>query len=176
VTSASSRSRDNRSLTRADSETSHPADVVAALVDHVLSLAETWPHWTGTPVEAPVEGEPQPRLYTPHKAIRRVGDHLIDHLAEIDARLAGRPTEPDRWHGSMVTTPADLAPFTTEDADEAGNRLRRLALMYDVRLRPLSDEVLDARDGDTWTLREVVRHVAESAFYADAVGDLTRTQ
>lgn len=45
--------------------------------------------------------------------------------------------------------------------------------MYDVRLRPLPAERLDARDGDAWTLREVASHVAESAFYADAVGLLT---
>jgi hypothetical protein len=151
----------------------HPADVIAAMVEHVLDLAATWPQWDGTPFEAPVEGEPQPRLYTPHKAVRRVCDHLIDHLAEIDARLAGRPTEPDTWHGSMVTTPADMAPFTADDVDEAGNRLRRLASMYDVRLRPLTAEQLDARDGDAWPLREVALHVAESAFYADAVGRLT---
>lgn len=151
----------------------HPADVVSAMVDHVLALAETWPHWDGTPAEVAVEGESQPRVYTPHKAVRRVCDHLIDHLAEIDARLAGRPTEPDTWHGSLVTTQADLAPFTTTDLDEARNRLRRLALMWEVRLRALPPARLDAADGDAWTLREVAMHVAESAFYADAVGALS---
>jgi hypothetical protein len=69
------------------------------------------------------------RIYTPHKAIRRVADHLVDNLAELEARLAGYPTEPDTWHGSMVTTPADLATFTAEDLDEARSRLRRLALI-----------------------------------------------
>jgi len=148
----------------------HPADAVAAMVEHVLALAETWPRWDGTPAEVAVEGEEQPRVYAPHKAVRRVCDHLLDHLAEIDARLAGRPTEPDRWHGSLVTTPADLAPFTPADVDEARSRLRRLAVMYDIRLRPLPDERLDARDDDAWSLREVALHVTESAFYADAVG------
>jgi hypothetical protein len=143
------------------------------MVAHVLELAETWPRWDGTPAEVPVEGEDQPRVYTPHKAVRRVTDHLIDHLAEIDARLAGRPTEPDHWHGSLVTTAADLAPFTADDVDEARSRLRRLALMWDVRLRAIQTERLDAPDGDNWTLRAVALHVAESAFYADAVGDLS---
>jgi hypothetical protein len=99
----------------------HPADVVVAMVEHVLGLAATWTRWDGTPAVVPVEGEP-PRAYTPHMAVRRVADHLLDHLAEVEARLAGQPTEPDRWHGSMVTTPADLAPFTADDLDEARSR------------------------------------------------------
>jgi hypothetical protein len=150
----------------------HPADVVTGMVEHVLQLASTWVLWTGSPVEVPVEGEP-PRDYTPHKAVRRVTDHLIDHLAEVEARLAGHPTEPDNWHGSMVTTPADLAAFTEADLDEANSRLRRLALIWDVRLRSLTDEQLDEAPGDAWTLRQVAFHVAESAFYADSIGALS---
>ena len=150
----------------------HPADVVTGMVDHVLELAATWPHWDGTPFETVVEGEPS-RTYTPHKALRRVADHLVDHLAELEARLAGHPTEPDVWHGSVVTTAGDLTTFTVEDLDEARSRLRRLGLIWEVRLRSLTDEQLHASDGDAWTLRQVAFHVAESAFYADSVGALT---
>ncbi len=152
-----------------ETDSRHPADVVTAMVDHVLELAASWPNWDGRPVETPVDGEP-PRIYAPHKAIRRVTDHLIDHLAEIEARLAGRPTEPDPWHASAITTAADLAPFTVEDLDEARSRLRRLALIWDARLRALSDEQLDARSGEAWTFRQIAFHVAGSAFYADSVG------
>jgi hypothetical protein len=130
------------------------------------------PRWDGRPVQIPVKGEP-PRLYTPHKAIRRVADHLIDHLAELEARLAGRPTEPDRWHASAITTPGDLAAFTSDDLDEARSRLRRLALSWDVVLRSLSDEQLDEPAGDAWTFRQIAFHLADSAFYADSVGVLT---
>jgi hypothetical protein len=151
----------------------HPADVVTGMVNHVLQLAATWPRWDGNPLEVPVEGEP-PRTYTPHKAVRRVADHLVDHLAELEARLAGEPTEPDAWHGSMVTTPADLAPFTADDLDEARSRLSRLGLIWKVRLCSLSDEQLDASEGDAWTLRQVSFHLAESAFYADSVGALAQ--
>ena len=154
-----------------ENDARHPADVVTGMVDHVLHLAETWPGWDRHPVEIPVDGEP-PRVYTPHKAIRRVADHLVDHIAELEARLARRPTEPDRWHASAITTPADLAAFTTEDLDEARSRLRRLALIWDVRLRSLSAEQLDQQEGNAWTLRQLAFHVAESAFYAESVGAL----
>ncbi|MEV7908480.1 hypothetical protein, partial [Streptomyces anulatus] len=100
-----------------------PAQVVAAMTDHVLRLAATWTAWDGRPL--PVEDEDW--LFTPHKAIRRVADHFVDHLAEMEARLAGHETIPDHWHGSSIVTPADLAPFTQNDLDEARSRLTRLS-------------------------------------------------
>jgi hypothetical protein len=149
----------------------HPADVVSGMVEHVLLVAETWPRWDGRPREVAVEGEPA-RIYTPHKAIRRVADHLVDHLAELEARLAGIPTEPDHWHASAITTAADLAAFTTEDLDEARSRLRRLALIWEVRLRSLSTEQLDRQAAGAWTFRQLAFHLAGSVFYADSVGAL----
>jgi hypothetical protein len=167
--------RHDRRMTDPGPETDdrHPADVVSGMVGHVLDVAATWPHWDGAPLEVPVEGEPS-RIYTPHNAIRRVADHLVDHLAEMEARLAGRSTEPDRWHASAITTPGDLAPFTPDDLDEARSRLRRLALIWDARLRALSDQQLDERAGDAWTLRQLAFHLDGSAFYADSVGMLGR--
>src|ERR671918_235101 len=106
-----------------------PAEAIQEMVDHVLHLADTWTRWDGRP--HPVDD----RVYTPHKAIRRVADHMLDHLAELEARLAGEPTIPDHWHASAITTAADLAPFTSEDLDEARSRLSRLAQIWDVRLR-----------------------------------------
>ncbi|MEV5934212.1 hypothetical protein AB0L56_16080 [Streptomyces sp. NPDC052079] len=144
-----------------------PATAVTGMVDHVLALAGTWTHWNGEPVH--VDG----RVYTPHKAIRRVADHLIDHLAEMEARLAGEETQPDRWHASLVTTEADLAPFTPEDLDEARSRLTRLARIWANRLDSLTDEQLDHSPGTGWSFRELARHVQESVYYADAVGDMS---
>ncbi len=148
----------------------HPADVVTSMVTRVLALAETWLTWNGTPLPA---GD---RLYTPHKAVRRVTDHLIDHLAEIEARVAGRPTIPDAWHASATTTAADLAAFTAEDLDEARSRLTRLGQIFDVRLRALTDAQLDRRDGAAWSPRQIAFHLAESVYYAEAVGDLRTRQ
>ena len=148
-----------------------PGPVVTAMIERVLDLAATWPAWDGKPIEIAVEGEAS-RIYTPHKAIRRVTDHLLDHLAELEARLAGRAPEPDGWHASAITTAADLAPFSAEDLDEARSRLRRLALIWDTRLSAVPDSELDRATGPAWTLRQVAFHVAESDFYADSVGRL----
>lgn len=144
-----------------------PATVVVGMVDHVLTLAATWTAWDGRPV--PIDD----RIYTPHKAIRRVADHLVDHLAEMEARLAGEPALPDGWHASAVTTEADLAPFTQVDLDEARSRLQRLARIWLNRLSALSPEQLDHSPGRGWTFRRLAFHVADSGYYADAVGDLS---
>jgi hypothetical protein len=139
-------------------------DVIDAAVAEVLELAAGWLGWDGRPVAR--DGN----AWTPHKALRRVTDHLIDHLAEIECRLAGRPTLPDAWHGRTVTTHADFARFTETDLDEARSRLTRLAACYQARLAGLGDDVVDARpDPHTWTLREVVDHVAGVTYYARAM-------
>lgn len=143
-----------------------PARLLTAMVDRVLDLAETWTAWDGRPVPA---GD---RLYTPHKAIRRVADHMVDHLAEMEARLVGEETQPDHWHASATTTGADLAPFTAADLDEARSRLTRLARIWANRLDTLTPDELDRSAGSGWTFRQLAFHLAESVYYADSVGDL----
>ncbi|MGW7204665.1 hypothetical protein [Streptomyces sp. NPDC054837] len=144
-----------------------PARAVTGMVDHVLALAATWTTWDGRLYET--DG----RVYTPHKAIRRVADHLVDHLAEMEARLAGTDPRPDHWHASAITTGADLAPFTQEDLDEARSRLDRLARIWSARLDALTEAELDDSPGEGWSFRELALHLKESAYYADAVGDLS---
>jgi hypothetical protein len=158
---------DTRTPTSTVTSTRTPADAVTGMVDHVLHLAAGWTRWDGTP--AHVDG----RVYTPHTAIRRVADHLVDHLAELEARLAGEATQPDHWHASTVTTEADRARFTDEDLDEARSRLTRLARIWANRLDALTDEQLDHSPGEGWSFRELAAHLAESGYYADAVGDLS---
>ncbi|MFC5828635.1 hypothetical protein [Nonomuraea insulae] len=144
-----------------------PALVVTSMIDHVLDLAATWTTWDGRPVRA------DERVYTPHKAIRRVTDHLIDHLAEVEARLVGNLTIPDRWHASASTTPADLAPFTDQDLNEARSRLTRLSRIWADRLTALTPDQLDRSPGEGWTVRQIAFHLADSTYYADSVGDLS---
>jgi hypothetical protein len=144
-----------------------PAGLVSTAVATVLATAQTWLGWDGRPVYR--DGN----AWTPHKALRRVADHLLDHLAEIECRMAGHPTVPDRWHGRMVTTDADMARFTEIDLDEATSRLTRLATCYVARLAGLGPAELDAApDGGGWTLRQVLHHVAEVIYYAEVVGRL----
>ncbi|GAA1849769.1 DinB family protein [Asanoa iriomotensis] len=137
-------------------------ELIPRAVDDVLNRAAAdWLGWDGAPVNR--DGN----VWTPHKAIRRVADHLLDHLAEIDCRLAGLPTIPDEWHGRTVTTHADFARFTEIDLDEARSRLTRLAACYRARLQHIDEQALDDKPADgAWSLREVVEHVANVTYYA----------
>ncbi|MFB6990297.1 hypothetical protein ACFCZT_18185 [Streptomyces sp. NPDC056230] len=144
-----------------------PARILTAMVDHVLGLAGTWTGWDGRPIPA------DDRIYTPHKAIRRVADHMVDHLAEMEARLVGEETQPDHWHASATTTESDLAPFTEADLDEARSRLVRLARIWANRLDALTPDQLDRSPGKGWTFRQLAFHLEGSAYYADSVGDLS---
>jgi hypothetical protein len=153
---------------RPDVDDRDPATIIPVAVAEVLDVAETWLGWNGRAVHA--EGN----AWTPHKALRRVADHLLDHLAEIECRLAGQPTRPDEWHGRMVTTDADFARFTEIDLDEATSRLTRLAACYQARVGGLDTATLDARpDERTWTIREVVHHVSHVTAYAQMLGRLS---
>jgi hypothetical protein len=142
-----------------------PARLIDAAVADVLDIAETWLAWDGRVIMR--EGN----AWTPHKALRRVADHLLDHLAEIEARLAGQDTLPDRWHGRRLTLHTDLAPFTEAELDEATSRLTRLGSCFQSVLSHLEPQLLDIRpDEHTWTIREIVHHVSGVRHYAGLVG------
>ena len=147
----------------------NPARAVVESVDHTLRLAGTWLSWDGEP-RPTSDGE---RIYTPHKVIRRMSDHIVDHLAEVEALLAGEATEPDRWGASLVTTEADRAAFTEVDLVEAEQRLRRLARTFELRYAAAGPAAWDVPRGENWTLREIATHLAESRWYADQLGDLS---
>jgi hypothetical protein len=138
------------------SATLDPPQMVVDAVEECIREAAGWLAWDGTPTAS--EGS----VWTPHKAMRRVTDHLIDHLAHTEVVLAGgRPFE-DTWRGRMVTVPADWAPFTEMDLDEASSRLRRLARVYATRLESAGPDQWDADRGDDWTLRRHAEHCARS--------------
>ena len=145
-----------------------PGVGIEAAVARTLKLAATWIGWDGKP-RVSEDGE---RIYTPHKVVRRQADHLLDHLAEIEAVLAGVPTEPDAWHASLVTTHADFAPFTDVDLDEARQRLTRLARTFRLRLLAAGPDEWD-RPREGWTLRKIAEHLS-SSWYAEQVGDLSQ--
>ena len=143
-----------------------PATLIPAAVEEILRLAATWLAWDG----APIVGDGN--VWTPVKALRRITDHLLDHLAEIEATLAGQPTVPDTWLGRTVTLESDWARFTEGDLNEAANRLRRYAELYRVRLGGLPAAELDLPRPAAWTVRQIAHHVAGVTYYARQVGDL----
>ena len=116
--------------------------------------------------------------YTPRKPLRRVLDHSLDHLNQIEQwrRWRGEgvvPIPTDGWVGSTETLPEDLLPLTPADL---GAWLWRIdmstGLMVD-RARRLGNEELDWQPPDgQWTLRRVLHHVARSeVLYASAFDD-----
>lgn len=147
----------------------NPARLVVAGVDRCLMLAETWPAWNGQPVARAMPGEP-PGTWTPYKALRRINDHLIDHLHQVEALLAGAEPPPDTWHGRRLTLDVDWARVTEADLDEARSRLRRLARLYLLRYETAGPEEWDRPRDSAWTLREIAEHVAEVTAYAEMVG------
>jgi hypothetical protein len=147
--------------------TANPGIGVAQTVERILALAATWLVWDGRPILS----EGGDRIYTPNKAIRRHADHFLDHLAEIEALLAGQPTEPDRWRASLVTVDSDWARFTEVDLNEASQRFTRLGQIYVQRYTAAGPDQWDTPRGENRTLREIAEHVA-SSWYAEQVGDL----
>jgi len=145
----------------------NPAALVTAAVAGALELGRTWLGWDGRP-RVDREGG---RVYTPHKAVRRTADHIVDHLAEVEALLAGQQTEEDRWFASTVTVAADWAPFTEADLREAEQRLRRLARTFELRYAAADPEEWDRPRDPNWTLRQIAEHVG-TAWYAEQVGNL----
>lgn len=142
-----------------------PGEQILAAVEFCLGLAATWVHWNGNPKQT------DEVLWTPNKAIRRIADHLIDHLAQSEALLAGQAGLPDTWGGRRVTVASDLASFGEADLNEARARLRRLAQAFVLRLRT-AQAVWDQPGNPGWSLREIATHVSEITWYAEQVGDL----
>ena len=111
--------------------------------------------------------------YTPRKPLRRVLDHSLDHLNQIEQWRRWRadgvvPTPTDGWVGSTETLPEDRLPLTPSDLDAW---LWRIDLAMGLMVQGaagLSADELDWQPPDGgWPLRRVLHHVARSeALYA----------
>jgi hypothetical protein len=150
-------------------ERGNPGEAVEEAVRRCLVLVDTWIHWDGRP-RVSEDGD---RVYTPAKAVRRIADHLVDHLAEVEALLAGVATQPDEWHASLVTLESDWARFTEVDRDEAHQRLPRLARTLSLRLAAAGPGEWDRPRDASRTLREIADHLTGVLWYAEQVGDLS---
>jgi hypothetical protein len=162
------RSPDGSAHSVADEPGGNPGSLIGPAVDHVLKIASTWYAWDGRPIAT------EENVWTPHKALRRVQDHLLDHLAQVEALLAGAPAIPDTWHGRAATFDSDWARFTESDLAEARSRLCRLAQLYELRFDAAGPAEWDRPRTPDWTLREIAKHVTEVTWYADQVGTLPR--
>jgi hypothetical protein len=155
-------------MTDTPTDPGHPGVAVEEAVRRCLALVDTWIHWDGRP-RVSEDGD---RVYTPVKAVRRIADHLLDHLAEVEAVLGDAEPQPDAWHGSLVTLESDWARFTELDRDEAHQRLPRLARSFSLRLTAAGTDEWD-RPRAGWTLREIADHLTDVRWYAEQVGDLS---
>jgi hypothetical protein len=113
--------------------------------------------------------------YTPRKPLRRVLDHALDHLNQIDQWQRWRrqgvvPVPTDGWVPSTVTLPEDRLPLTAADLDAWLWRIDQAILVLTQRAASLGDDDLDWQPPDGgWPLRRVLHHVARSeVLYAAA--------
>jgi len=116
--------------------------------------------------------------YTPRKALRRVLDHALDHLNQIDQWLAWQrhgviPTPTDGWVPSTVTLPDDRLPLAGADLDAWLWRIDQATRLVVQRAAALSPGELDWLPPDGgWPLRRVLHHLARSErLYAAALDE-----
>src|SRR5205809_5615579 len=106
--------------------------------------------------------------YTPRKPLRRVLDHALDHLNQIDQWQQWRrdgvvPTPTDGWVPSTVTLPEDRLLLTAADLDAWLWRIDQAMRLLVQRAAALGEEELDWLPPDGgWPLRRVLHHVARS--------------
>src|SRR5215470_3002388 len=106
--------------------------------------------------------------YTPRKPLRRVLDHALDHLNQIDQWQLWRrdglaPSPTDGWVPSTVTLPEDRLPLTAVDLDAWLWRIDQAMRLLTQRAAGLSQDELDWQPPDGgWPLRRVLHHVARS--------------
>src|SRR5437867_1952929 len=106
--------------------------------------------------------------YTPRKPLRRVLDHALDHLNQIDQWQLWRrdgvvPTPTDGWVPSTVTLPEDRLPLTARDLDGWLWRIDQALQLLIQRAATLGPDDLDWQPPDGgWPLRRVLHHVARS--------------
>ena len=89
-------------------EAGNPGQLVSDSVEACLEIAATWHAWDGRPVARTVDGKPN--TWTPAKALRRITDHLIDHLQQVEALLARGSRPPWNPRGADGAWPASGRP------------------------------------------------------------------
>ena len=147
--------RPRRVVELADPAHPSPDELVLLSTEDALERAAGWIGWNGRSTLS------LGNAWTPNKALRRITDHLVDHIAQVECRFGGEAPVADPWRGRSVTLESDWARFTENDLDEAAARLRRLAQILALRLRVMRDQ-WDADAGEEWSLRAIAQHLADA--------------
>jgi len=159
--------------------TRHPADreVASVMTADLFRRLTRRPAAPGSDRTTPPP-DPARYTYTPRKVLRRVLDHALDHLNQIDQWRAWRrdgviPTPTDGWASSTVTLPEDRLPVADADLEAWLWRIDQAIRLLGRRADELTDDELDWAPPDGgWPLRRVVHHVARSeGLYARALDE-----
>lgn len=109
---------------------------------------------------------------TPRKVLRRVLDHLLDHLNQIDQWVAWQdhgivPVPTDGWAPSAVKLDDDTLPLTEADLSAWLWRIDLVVGLLTTRTSHLTPAQWDWQPPDGgWNLRRVIHHVARTYGYA----------
>lgn len=109
--------------------------------------------------------------YTPRKILRRVLDHALDHLNQIEQWLLWQqqdltPHPADGWTDSATTLEEDRLPLTAADLKAWLWRIDLVVELVAQRAGQLSLQQLDWLPPDGgWSLRQILHHLASSEMY-----------
>lgn len=111
--------------------------------------------------------------YTPRKILRRILDHTLDHLNQVDQWLVWqnhtiRPMPTDGWADSATTLPDDVLPLEPADLEAWLWRIDLVNHLMAERVAALTQAQLDwAAPDEGWTIRHICHHLAHGeVFYA----------
>lgn len=144
--------------------------------EHVLAAhAFVHPYLERLPLHDParIVVADEEHSYTPRKILRRVLDHALDHLNQIEQWLAWQqqgivPTPTDGWATSAETFQEDLQPLAPEELRAWLWRIDLAVGLVASRAKLFSAAQLDWQPPDDgWTLRRTLHHLAlAEVFYA----------
>lgn len=109
--------------------------------------------------------------YTPRKILRRVLDHALDHLNQLEQWLMWQqhgivPIPTDGWANSATTLEEDRLPLTSADLEAWLWRIDLVVELVAQRAEQLSLQQLDwTPPNEGWSLRYMLHHLASAEIY-----------
>src|SRR5256885_13741244 len=89
--------RPRRVIELADPADPSPDELVLLATEDALERAASWIGWNGRSTLS------LGNAWTPNKALRRITDHLVDHIAQVEGRLGREAPVADPWGGRSGT-------------------------------------------------------------------------